>query len=479
MKSIDIIFQKKKILVMGLGLTGVNTSRTLAGMGNHITAFDNNTCLDTGKLGLCADEATGGSIEAVLKPDDDVESRILEGIDLVIASPGIPPGNRLLSMADEAGIPVWDELELSFRLLSPGQRSRLAAVTGTNGKTTAVKLIGAILDRAGLENRVCGNVGSPVLDTIKIDRISGCAFDDDIIRVVEVSSFQLERSQTFKPFAGVLLNITSDHLDRHGDISEYAALKMKLFARQDSRDFAIINMDDSRAFSLMHCISGRKQGPRLIRYSLDPGRDPEVWHEGCHIRYRIPPMEGKIDIDGAMLKGMHNISNAAASAAAALIMGADPDSAGAAIRDFKPLSHRMEYLGLVSGIRCINDSKSTNPASVIAALKDFDRVVTIIMGGLDKEMDFRAVIPSLRTSVKNIILIGSSAEKMQRLFSREAGIGTYICRTMEEAVEKGLDIASGGDVLLLSPGCASMDMFADYRDRGNRFKKAVFARQKI
>jgi UDP-N-acetylmuramoylalanine--D-glutamate ligase len=479
MKRIDIIFQRKKILVMGLGMTGLNTSRTLAGLGNHIIAFDNNTSLDPEKMGLCAGAVSGGSIEVVLKPDEDVESRILEGVDLVIASPGIPCGNRLLSLADETGIPVWDELELSFRLLNPGQRSRLAAVTGTNGKTTVVKLIGAILDSAGLENRVCGNVGSPVLDTIKIDGISGCAFDDDIIRVVEVSSFQLERSQTFKPFAGVLLNITSDHMDRHGDISEYARLKMKLFARQDSQDFAIINMDDSRAFSLIPCISGRKQGPRLIRYSLDPGCDPEVWYEGCHIHYRIPPMEGKIDIEGAMLKGRHNMSNSAASAAAALIMGADPDSAGAAIRDFKPLSHRMEYLGLVSGIRCINDSKSTNPGSVIAALRDFDRVVTIIMGGLDKEMDFRAVIPSLRTSVKNIILIGSSAEKMQRLFSRETGIGIYVCSTMEEAVEKGLDVTSWGDVLLLSPGCASMDMFTDYRDRGNRFKKAVFARQKI
>jgi UDP-N-acetylmuramoylalanine--D-glutamate ligase len=479
MKNIDIIFQKKKILVMGLGLTGVNTARTLAGLGNHITAFDNNTSLDPGNLDLYTGAVTEGSIEVVLKADDDVERGVLEGVGLVIASPGIPSAGRLLSLAYDSGIPVWDELELSFRLLNPKQRSRLAAVTGTNGKTTAVKLIGAILDSAGLENRVCGNVGSPVLDTIRIDGISGRAVDDDIIRVIEVSSFQLERTQTFKPFAGVLLNITSDHMDRHGDISEYARLKMRLFARQDSHDFAIINMDDSMAFSLIPGISGRKQGPRLIRYSLDPGRDPEVWHEGCNIHYRIPPMEGKIDIEGALLKGMHNVSNAAASAAAALIMGADPDSAGAAIRDFKPLSHRMEYLGQVSGIRCINDSKSTNPGSVIAALSDFAGEVTIIMGGLDKEMDFRAVIPSLRASVNNIILIGSSAERLQRLFSVESGIDIHICRSMEEAVEKGLDITSGGGVLLLSPGCASMDMFADYRDRGDRFKKAVFARQKI
>jgi UDP-N-acetylmuramoylalanine--D-glutamate ligase len=172
------------------------------------------------------------------------------------------------------------------------------------------------------------------------------------------------------------------------------------------------------------------------------------------------------------------MSNASASAAAAIIMGADPDTTGTAIKNFKPLSHRMEYLGEISGIRCINDSKSTNPDSTIAALRDFSKEVTIIMGGLDKDMDFSPVIPSLISSVKNMILIGRSAKRMRGLFSSiDDNINIYICSTLEEAVDRGFEVTVKGDVLLLSPGCASMDMFKDYKDRGNKFKKAVMDRK--
>jgi UDP-N-acetylmuramoylalanine--D-glutamate ligase len=251
---------------------------------------------------------------------------------------------------------------------------------------------------------------------------------------------------------------------------------MKLFSCQDNGDFAVINIDDRIAFSMISKIDKKKQGPRLIKYGLDREKCPSVWYEDGQIYYDIGHLKSKIDISGSLLRGEHNMSNAAASAAASLIMGADPGSTGTAIKKFKPLSHRMEYLGEVSGIRCINDSKSTNPDASIAALKDFSKEVTIIMGGLDKDMDFIPVIPSLISTVNNIILIGRSAPRMQRLFSSiDDNIGIYICNTLEEAVARGFEVTGKGDVLLLSPGCASMDMFENYKDRGDRFKKAVMS----
>ena len=183
---------------------------------------------------------------------------------------------------------------------------------------------------------------------------------------------------------------------------------------------------------------------------------------------------GEIDIHGALLRGMHNISNMEAAAAAAIILGADPENISRSIKNFRPLSHRMEYLGEISGIRCINDSKSTNPDSIIAALRDFGKEVTLILGGLDKGMDFTPILPSIDASVKNIMLIGRSAERMNRLFNASCSdIDIYRCKSLEEAVIKGFEVSEKGDVLLLSPGCASMDMFRDYKDRGDRFKKAV------
>ena len=474
MKDNDIIFQKKKIMVLGLGVTGIPVMKKLAGLGNDITGLDNNTSMDREKILSDIGMPERGKVRILLEKADDIKNGILEGIDLLITSPGIPSANKIIASAIETGIPVWDELELVSRLVNGRQKKRIIAVTGTNGKTTVVNLIGCILDNCGMDNMVCGNVGSPLLDTIDIDLNNRCAADDEIIRVVEVSSFQLERTRTFKPGVGVLLNITSDHMDRHGDIKEYSRLKMKLFSCQDSGDFAIINADDRIAFSMTPEIEKRKKGPRLVKYGLDQENDPGVWYESGNINYKIGGLEGKIDISGNLFKGMHNMSNAAASAAAALIMGADPKGIGTAIKNFKPLSHRMEYLGEVSGIRCINDSKSTNPDSVIAALRGFSKEVTIIMGGLDKDVDFTPVIPSLISSVKNIILIGRSASRMKELFSSvDENINIHICRTLEKAVCRGFEVTMKGDVLLLSPGCASMDMFKDYKDRGNKFKKAV------
>lgn len=477
-KSIDIIFDKKKILVMGLGVTGIPVIKRLLGLGNNVTALDNNTGFDKQKLFSSIGIDAGEKLEVILREESAVSPEILDGIDLIITSPGVSAANSLFYMAGEKGVPVWDELELSWNLMDISQKVNTIAVTGTNGKTTVVNLIGTILNGAGMKNRVCGNVGAPLLDTLAIDKDRKKAFTDEVIRVVEVSSFQLERTYSFKPGIAVLLNITSDHMDRHGNLKEYARMKMKMFALQDEQDFAVLNIDDRETALRAVEITGRGRGPSVIKYSLDRKKDVDLWFENNKIFYELSSGKGDIEIGGALLRGRHNISNSEAAAAAALITGAGPESIGRSIREFKPLGHRMEYLGEVSGIRCINDSKSTNPDATIAALRDFGKEVTIIMGGLDKDMDFGPVLPSLQASARNIIIIGQSSKKMYKLFSSCLnGIEVYMSQGLDEAVEKGFEVTEAGDVLLLSPGCASMDMFRDYKDRGSRFKKEIMDRK--
>jgi UDP-N-acetylmuramoylalanine--D-glutamate ligase len=477
MKNINIIFHKEKIMVMGLGVTGLPVIKKLLELGNRIIALDNNTSLDWKKIFSAAGSPPEGALDIILAHEQDIHPDILKDVSMIITSPGIPSSNNLFTMASEWSVPVWDELELSWRLLDEIQRSNMIAVTGTNGKTTVVNLMGNILSGAGIKNMVCGNVGSPLLNTIKIDPIARKARHDNVIRVVEVSSFQLERTYSFKPGTAVLLNITSDHIDRHGCIEEYAGMKMKLFSNQKSSDFAIVNIDDRVSASKTEEISAIKDGPSLLKYSMDKKNAPDIWYGDGNIYYELPSSKGNINIKGSLLKGNHNISNTLAAAAASLLAGASPEIIGLSVKNFKPLSHRMEYLGEIAGIRCINDSKSTNPDSVMAALRDFSREVTIIMGGLDKDMDFTPVLPSIEASVNSIILIGQSALRMEKLFrGLEEEINVYKCSSMEEAVKKGFEVTRPGDVLLLSPGCASMDMFRDYKDRGEQFKKAVMGK---
>lgn len=474
MKDINIIFNQKKIIVMGLGITGIPVTKMLMELGNHIVAFDNDTGLNRDEIYSRIGKTGKGNLEMILADEENIDISLLEGAGLIIASPGIPSENSMLRAAADRGIPVWDELELSWRLLSDKQRSNTIAITGTNGKTTVVNLTGAILRDAGMKVEVCGNVGRPLLNTIKIDKKK--AVDDDIIRVIETSSFQLERTYTFKPRAGILLNITSDHMDRHRCIEDYADIKLKLFSNQDISDYAIVNMDDSLTAEKITSIKSRENGPSLIKYSIEKKKGSHMWSGGSNIYYDFLSYKGKINIKDALLAGMHNTSNAMAASAASLVYGASPENTGTSIKDFKPLSHRMEYIGEIAGIRCINDSKSTNPDSTIAALKDFTREVTLIMGGKDKNMDFLPLLAFLDSAVNYIILIGQSAPYMEDLFKSKGDIRSiFRCDSLEEAVRLGFKITARGDVLLLSPGCASMDMFRDYRDRGDRFKRAVMS----
>jgi len=476
MKDIDIIFNQKKIMVMGLGVTGIPVARKLKDLGNHIVAFDNNTGLDRDIIYSGIEKNGKGSLEIILAGQEAIDISILKEVGLIITSPGIAAENSMLKAAMEREITIWDELELSWQLLNNRQRSNIIAVTGTNGKTTVVNLIGAILREGVMDVQVCGNVGSPLINTISINEKLKGADDDDSIRIIEISSFQLERTYTFRPCTAVLLNITSDHMDRHRNIEEYADMKLRLFSNQRREDFAIVNMDDRLTAKKIINMESSENGPSLIKYSIEKKEGSHIWYGDGEIHYNFSSYKGTINIKCALLKGMHNISNAMAASAASLIHGADPERTGRSIRDFKPLGHRMEYLGEIAGIRCINDSKSTNPDSTAAALKDYSKEVTLIMGGKDKDMDFMALAASLESAVNDLILIGESASRIEELFKgRKDVYNIYRCKSLKEAVRLGFRITAHGDILLLSPACASMDMFRDYKDRGDRFKNIVMS----
>jgi len=266
-------------------------------------------------------------------------------------------------------------------------------------------------------------------------------------------------------------------LDRHKTFENYGNLKLKLLLNQDKDDWAVINTDDKFINNKVKIISDKQdQLPRFIKYGLERKTEADLSYKDNHIFYHIGKDKGKINIKDSLLKGGHNISNIMASIAPAVLLGVNKENIEETIRDFKPLSHRIEYLGCINEIRCFNDSKSTNPDATIAALNDFGREVTLIMGGKDKDMNFSKLISILNKKIKNLILIGESTAKIYEQIVKDVyNYKIFKCKTLEAAVKKGFEVAKPGEVLMLSPACASMDMFKDYKERGDKFKTLVYS----
>ena len=472
------LIKDKNLLVIGLGKTGISVIKKLLDLCLSITGIDNNPELNL-------EDAFGeypytgrNNLKIILGKDISVEKEVIKSADLVIVSPGVPDNVSIVKLALENKISVWSELELAWRLLSKEEQNRTIAVTGTNGKTTVVTLIGRIFNDSGKNCIVCGNVGLPLIDTINTESNSN-SLKKDLIRVIEVSSFQLEKTYKFKPHISVILNITSDHIDRHETFENYGDLKLKLLANQNKDDWSVINIDDQYINKKIKAISEKKNNlPEIVKFSLEPKDDANLFYRDKHISYRIEGSSGEIDIKDSLLKGRHNISNIMASIAPAVLMDINKKSIEKTIKNFKPLDHRMEYLGFIKNIRCFNDSKSTNPDATLVAINDFGKEITLIMGGKDKNMDFSGLIQILNTKVKNLILIGETAPRIYGLAMGSChDYKIYKCKTFEAAVKKGFKVAGPGEVLMLSPACASMDMFRDYKERGDRFKNLVISKK--
>lgn len=474
MKNSASFLRGKNLLVIGLGKTGISVINKTLGLSGSITGIDSNPGLNLKSLDLVEDYHPDSKLKIVLDKKATENKKVLENIDLVIASPGVPGDKPIFKFAKNLGVPVWSELELAWRLMNSEQQKNTVAVTGTNGKTTVVKLIGKILSDAGIENIVCGNVGLPLIESIILN-VPKKDPSSSIFRIIEVSSFQLEKIYSFKPHIAILLNITSDHLDRHGSLDAYGELKLKLFSNQDKDGWAVVNIDDEYIVKRIKKIhKGSKDSPELITFSTRQDKKADIYYRDGHIYYKVGDKKGSISTGGINLIGMHNISNIMAAIVPAVIYGLSRQDLESSVKRFKPLDHRLEYLGKINKIRCFNDSKSTNPDATIVAIADFKKEVTLIMGGRDKDMDFNILLTRLDEKVKNLILIGEAAPKIFGLV-KKAGFSykAYISDSLKDAVSKGFSITGPGEVLMLSPACASMDMFKDYIERGNKFKELV------
>ena len=431
-----------RVLVIGLGLSGEAAARHLLRLGATVTVTDASDDPVVRERAAALEGAT--VMLGVEDPSDAVGSA-----DLVVVSPGVPEHAPALRTAAVAGIPVWSEIELAFRLA----RAPILGVTGTNGKTTVTRMVASALTEAGYRAAAAGNIGVPLTDA---------AVGDHEVIVAELSSFQLRNIVAFRAPVGVILNVADDHLDWHGDFERYLAAKARLFENQGTEDVAIHHDDDTSA----RAASGAPG--RRVPFSSDsvPTSGAGVDRDGWIV---VP--EGRVcEAASLRARGAPALANAVAAAAVACAFGAAPDAAGRALSSFEPLPHRMELVATIGGVAYVNDSKATNPHAVLAALAGLDRVV-LIAGGRNKGLDL-ASLGSAAGAVRSVVAIGESAPEIERAFAT-SGIQVDRAGTMDEAVSRAAATAVEGDTVLLSPGCASFDMFADYKARGEAFRAAV------
>ncbi len=429
-------FSGKDILVVGLGKSGMTTAQFLKKRGAIVTVSDSG---DESKLADAAASLRKSGIIVELGPH---RAESFEHADMIVLSPGVPHTLAPIQGAMSRGIPVIGEIELAYRFV----KEPIVAVTGTNGKTTVTTLIGEMLTQSGSKVFVGGNIGNPFIayadSNDKADKI-----------VLEISSFQLDTIQQFKPHAAVLLNITEDHLDRYPDFRAYGYSKARIFENQNADDFAILNAGDAFICELAQHIRSRKL---FYNPLLENAFDIE-----------------SLDFSKIRLPGKHNLENVAAACLAALAMGASLQAVQEVIGNFKGLAHRIEYVAEINGVKYYDDSKGTNIDAVIRALEGFDAPVILILGGRGKGSDFKLLSKMVREHVKAIIAIGETKEEIIAALSDDCKQGAHIAVTMDDAVKMAHRMAIPGDVVLLSPACASFDMFTSYAHRGQVFCESV------
>ncbi len=429
------------VLVLGLGMSGRSAARYCAARGARVVAADEapaDQIGDLDDLGRGVEVLTGATL-----PD-------AADFDLVVPSPGVPRERY----ADRARR-VWGDIELASRALD----IPVIAITGTNGKSTTVYLVEAMLRAAGLRATAAGNVGHPALSLV------GEALD---VAVLEVSSFQLEAVESFRPRVSAILNLSSDHLDRHGDFETYVTCKKTIFANQRDADSVVLNFDDAR----LRAIAAEVEA-RVIPFSSREPLTTGVMLDSGAIVLRDEHEILRVPLEAFPLAGTHNLENMLAATACVWALGADPRTAIRAVANFHGLPHRFEMLPEAGDVSWINDSKATNPGAAIRSLDGFTKPVIWIAGGRDKDVDFDELLRVAKGRVKLAILIGEAAAMLDEALAKT--VETRLADSMETAVRLAADNAEPGDVVLLSPACASFDQFQSFEERGNRFRAAVAA----
>ena len=446
----------KKVLVVGLGKSGLAAALFLRHRGAHVTVSD-----------VRSAEALAKDIPALLEEGIMVEAGghgllTFRRQDLIVVSPGVPLNTPELAQVKSFGLPVIGELELAARFL----KGKILAITGSNGKTTTTTLVGEILLKAGLTALVGGNIGVPVIALIDEST-------DDTWSVLEVSSFQLESTVQFHPKIAVILNITPDHLDRHGSFENYARAKERIFAAQDEHDYVVLNADNARAAE-----AASRAKAQVYLFSIEHEVERGAWLDDGFVVYRAGKdehIERVVPLTGIPLKGAHNVENVLAAVCASRLAGASAESIREAVQNFQAVEHRLEFVATVNGVDFYNDSKATNVDATMKAVASFQSGIHLIMGGKDKGSDYTQLAQLLRARVRAVYTIGSAAAKIE---SQLRGMVSILsCETLDNAVSAAASAAHPGDVVLLAPACSSFDQFESYEHRGRVFKELVAERR--
>ena len=439
----------KRVLVVGLARTGLVSALFSVAYGAKVTATDERPIPEVAEA---AEKLRVAGVK--LELGGFVPQTFLEQ-DLIVVSPGVPAKIEPLENARAKGIPVWSEIELAWRFL----RGKLVAITGSNGKTTTTSLVAHILKTSNVPTLIGGNIGTPLLALVETSV-------DASVTVAEISSFQLETIDSFRPEIGVLLNLTPDHLDRHITFEEYAGAKMRMFENQLEKDIALLNADDPEVTKRMPA------KPKIFWFSRQKRvatgaflRDDQIIfrHEGSEVE-----LARLADIQ---LRGQHNVENVLASCAAAYLAGAVPAAIAAGVKSFRGVEHRLEFVAELSGVQYYNDSKATNVDAAVKAVEAFPGPLVVILGGRDKGSSYAPLREPLHERARLALLIGESAEKIA------ADLGDAVAFENAGTLQQALHIAARhvqpGDTVLLAPACSSFDQFENYEHRGRVFKELV------
>lgn len=445
--------KNKKVLLVGLAKTGVSTIKHLNRLGAKVVVND---IKDKDTLKDILDELSDlNNVEYILgyHPEN------VDDVDITVVSPGVPLDLPFILKLKSKNIEIIGEVELAYRL---SQNPIFIGITGTNGKTTTTSLVGEIFKKANRDTYIVGNIGNPVIDTV------GIANENSVL-VTELSSFQLESIDKFKPHVSAILNFTEDHLNRHHTMKAYIEAKARIFENQDSKDFCILNYDDEDVRSLSDSVKAKK-----IFFSRKKSLEYGIYlDEKKNIIINIGEKITLLSKDELSLPGDHNLENCMAAAAIAYVSNIDIDVIRKVLKTFAGVEHRQEFVRNLNGIMFVNDSKATNPDSSIKAVQSYNRPIVLIAGGMDKQSSFDEFLDIAKENVYALVLLGETAQKIKECAQNKGFDNITIVKDMKEAVKASYQIAKDGDVVLLSPACASWDMYKSFEVRGIDFKDNV------
>lgn len=445
----------KTVLLVGLAKTGVSTIKKLDKLGSKI---------------IVNDIKSKDQLKDIIKQIENLDSveyilghhlEDISNIDLTIVSPGVPLDLPFIKKLQSENINIIGEVELAYKL---SKNPTFVGITGTNGKTTTTSLVGEIFKKASKDSYIVGNIGNPVIDTVDLT-------DENSFLITELSSFQLESIEDFKPRVSTIINITEDHLNRHHTMENYINAKANIFKNQDANDFCILNYDDEIVREL-----GNKTNAKVLYFSQKEKVSQGAYlDDNNNIVIKVNDKEIKLlNKDELSLPGNHNLENCMAAILMSYVLGIDLEIIKDTLKTFKSVEHRLEFVTDKDGIMFVNDSKGTNPDSTIKAITSYDKPIVLIAGGKDKQSDFTEMISYATKNVKAIVLLGETADKIEQTAKLQGMNNIFRVSDMKEAVKTAYKLAQSGDVVLLSPACASWDMYPNFEARGLDFKENIY-----